>query len=65
MILLKNLNFYEIYVPALSERIQDKFDLINIFINEIVTKKDISIKNISKDFYHSLWILNVSRTHCN
>ena len=48
--LVKNLNFYEIYVPALSERFQDKFDLINVFINEIVTQKNISIKNISKDF---------------
>ena len=27
--LIKNLNFYEIYVPALSERNNDKFDLIN------------------------------------
>ena len=47
--LIKCLNFYDIYVPSLFERIDDKDDLISEFINEIVNKK-ISEKKISKDF---------------
>ena len=37
--LIKCLNFYDIYVPSLFERIDDKDDLISEFINEIVNKK--------------------------
>ena len=48
--LIKCLNFYDIYVPSLFERIDDKDDLISEFINEIVNKKKISEKKISKDF---------------
>ena len=40
--LIKCLNFYEIYVPALSERNNDKDDLINEFINEITEKKGLN-----------------------
>ena len=48
--LIKCLNFYEIYVPALSERNKDRDELINEFINEITDKKEIKLKNISNDF---------------
>jgi len=48
--LVKNLNFYEIYVPRLSERINDKDDLINEFINKITEEKRIKKENISKGF---------------
>ena len=48
--LVKNLNFYEIYVPRLSERINDKDDLINEFINKITKEKRIKKENISKGF---------------
>ena len=48
--LVKNLNFYEIYVPRLSERINDKDDLINEFINKIIEEKRIKKENISKGF---------------
>ena len=48
--LVKNLNFYEIYVPRLSERINDKDDLINEFINKIIEEKRIKKENICKGF---------------
>ena len=48
--LINCLNFYEIYVPSLFERTKDKDDLINEFVNDIVKKKKINFKNISKDF---------------
>ena len=55
--LLKNLNLYEIYVPALSERKDDKVDLVNEFINEIIEGKKISVRNISKSFFS--FIVNI------
>ena len=55
--LIRKLNFYEIYVPSLSERNNDKLDLVNEFINEIVEEKRINLKNISKDFLS--FIMNI------
>ena len=48
--LIKCLNFYDIYVPSLFERIDDKDDLISEFINEIVIKKKL-IEKITKGFF--------------
>lgn len=49
--LIKNFNFFEIYVPSLKERKEDKEDLINEFVKDVVEKKKINYKNIKPDIY--------------
>jgi len=55
--LINNLNFFEVYVPSLIERIKDKDGLINEFINEIILEKKLNLKNISKDFFS--FVMNI------
>lgn len=49
--LLKSFNFFEIYVPSLKEREDDKVDLINEFVKEVVEEKKIKEKNIEPDIF--------------
>ncbi len=47
--LLKKLNFSNILIPSLSERRDDICDLVNIFLDEIIKKKNLNYKNFSTD----------------
>ncbi len=49
--LLKSFNFFEIYVPSLKERKDDKEELINEFVKEVTEEKKIKEKNIKPDIY--------------
>ena len=49
--LLKSFNFFEIYVPSLKEREDDREDLINEFVKEVVEEKKIKEKNIEPDIF--------------
>ena len=49
--LLKIFNFFEIYVPSLKEREDDREDLINEFVKEVVEEKKIKEENIEPDIF--------------
>ena len=56
--LLKSFNFFEIYVPSLKEREDDREDLINEFVKEVIEEKRINEKNIKPDIYSFFANLN-------
>ena len=49
--LLKSFNFFEIYVPSLKEREDDREDLIYEFVKEVVEEKKIKEKNVEPDIF--------------
>ena len=48
---MKSFNFFEIYVPSLKEREDDREDLINEFVKEVVEEKKIKEENIEPDIF--------------
>ncbi len=63
--LLNQINFYEIYVPSISERHEDVYDLVNIFVDELSSQIGFDRKIISDEvisFFSDLkCIKNVSQ----
>lgn len=56
--LLEKLNFAELKIPSLHERIEDFPGLVEIFVNQITRKTNLSHKNISDDLLNILYKKN-------